>query len=965
MTNPTLPAPGQQPINVDFPVPSGGSHHLLGATQGTTKAPSIDQLDTGWLSLADYLGAVSEPTGKLRAELFQIAIQNPLYYKETYINLLDTILNLVNADQKILDNVIPFSNRNVQISTEVQSFNTDPTIQNATDALNAVIDQWNKGQITEAQLDAAAVTYNNIVDPLVSQLNTDLANYNTILPQYQAAADAAQDAAGLPRVTLSQGIPSTVPTNVSFPHPPPVSVSKLQSPITPTPVPLIYFPPTLEAIIAHQAPQFASIANSLSNVNQLVQALIAFSLQQAELNAGDPTLPNAVVQRIPKEVFQSDVGGAAIGSSVQLLGLATGSSSVTMSRVIASAAAESVYLESIQSIPKSLLEQLKLLTLGLAHHTATPTAFSAISSLADHPVSPTNSSAAFNTISGLSYASNIRDLVGSTIVTEGVNRLVNGSNELTNLTAVQKQELTRILTAVVNISLLNIALAQLAQSLQLPGLPAQILGNVSGLSNTAAAAQAGTITVMTEDPLFIIFLKVNLAEQIITQQQVPRDAAFALANAVVNQALASGPITSPEALQAAITQAATSIATNGLPVPPAPSPEAVGGPSLPANAYPAAAVAAGNTEVVNTLGKAAAAFLQTELALPFLNLPFVASRLNGVAPGGTTAAPNLVKGLSSTLVASNPQAFTAQGTPEFVQRSLNEALSRFNQSGGVLIEHFVNTLKEQGVDEATANQLANQAVTIVNAGRSSTQTFEQAAQVAVAGAASAPALPAAKAGLTAQVLQEINNNAVLGIALSNVLNPAPPAAPPVTIRDVRDSLLNELNKQNVAPQVAVAFANNITALAGPTPANDQIAPFVHRTPVITTLPVPEISESLLDHLRNILGPIFGELRAREISNTAIRTLLSTHSILSSYNEQFRILREERQSEAINAFLAQTVPAVATPNTPVFAMTNAIGGLIRSQVDIVKTYMSPAAHASLMQSIPPEEPRNFRDLDVRI
>lgn len=942
MTFPTLPSTGQQPGNVDFP--NAGSNS--GSLQGTNAPPknlTLDSLDSaGWVTIAQYMDSVAGATNKLRTVLFDIAVTAPLLYQSAYAGLAEQIFAAIANANGVYNLMVDLQSKQTALNLAIQAYNqavdaATGNLNNAIQAYNSVVPP-NIG--SEQALQSAINTYQSIVDPLKTDINAKITTYNGLLGNYQDAVRASQQASHQPLVPLAPVLLSTVSTNYGVPLLPPMS--QIAIPTPGLPIAVVLNPPvSVNILLAYLIPQFKNITQNLANVQAYIEGLIAFSLKNNELNAGDPTLPVAFIQKIPHALFESQ-GNTAIGSSVQLLSLTTGSSSPTMGRILSRAAYQAVYLQADRPLPASLKQQLEILNAQLISNTAAPAAISTVQQLTDRPVGPSNTGLAFDAISGLSYAGHIRDVVNSKIIAGEVGKLINGDPEATLLTAAEKEVSIKILKAISGLSLLTVALVEVAQALQLPGLPGLIINNINGLTDLQNANLDSTLTVTLEDPLAVIFLKLSLTEQIAGVQTVPKDTAALISNTVVNSALAaltstgSGNIT-PQEFKDAILQAALIYgASNGA-----------GASSI-------------TPTVANTIADSASAFVQAEVALPFLNLPFIPGTISSVSPSAGANQPSLVGTLTSTIVASNPELFEPASTKAFVGRSLVEALRRNGNTPGGFAGHLSDTLVEQGVEPATAGHVSNQAVAYVNGNRGNNRSFDQAAQAAVDGTAATPSLPATKLELATEINSIFGGNPSYVGALNNAV-----ATNPTTIRELRNNFLTALDAAGVSPANAESIANKVATLAAPAADSPRVAPFFHRSPSAAALPPPDIAEIATEYIINTLGPRLGEIRAREIANQAVHTLISSNSILSTYNEQFRILREENQQRVLNEFVNKTVPAVVTPNTPIYSLTGHIGGLVRSQVDIIQTYMDPAARASLMNTNVAEEPIQFHDLPIRI
>lgn len=598
----------------------------FGTTPSGAQLNPADSLSSeDWLTLNTYLKAVKDPSLEFKHSLYEIAMLDPYLFEDIYKALGSNLADFIAGADLLLEGYDVLQQIQVQQNNDITTYNSyhNQFVQ-ATQDLNTAINTYNQTipstPASRAAYSAAVQQYNSVVSDVTTTYNNATTDYNTVISAVQALDDALVSL-GLPTISpVDFGTLSNVPT-MDPDASPPVSALSTNIPTYGLVSVLPNFnPDDLDAVLETLLPQLAaSIGVSRDIIDFFADNASAFQLRRN--NVDDITLPLAYIRRIPRVFFSENQGAAAIGSGVGMTSAIMGLVSSNVKKVLATAVYKNFLLSATQPIPPQLQETLQLYTLQLLAHNATPAALAAAQQLAENTSSIPTNSQVFDITSALAFAANIRNLINSNVVLNGVARLIAASPDLSFLTATEKQQLAAPLASVVGLSLLGIALAQVSQVLGTLGLPAQLLANINGLL-TDSQADTAALNAVLDDLFSVAFLKDDLAVQLGATQAAPATGGGSSAsvnttvNEAVNEAVVGQTFNSPEEVGQAVSDA---FVARGTPAP-----------------------------VAAELGNEAVAFTETESSVP-LDRPFSSSGL--VLP--PVRASGVVSPLEP-LIATNP-----------------------------------------------------------------------------------------------------------------------------------------------------------------------------------------------------------------------------------------------------------------------------------------------------------------------
>ena len=150
---------------------------------------------------------------------------------------------------------------------------------------------------------------------------------------------------------------------------------------------------------------------------------------------------------------------------------------------------------------------------------------------------------------GISHAQVVADLIQSGAIADSVKEFVAAQLE-GKADDATIQHTADVLTAELNLTLLQVASFELGAALQSPGLTQQIFGNVPSLSITQTPP---TLTETVQDPIKQLFLKSTLSTALSKETHIPGFKANEILNDIVN-ALLANPEISTETLKSSLVE---------------------------------------------------------------------------------------------------------------------------------------------------------------------------------------------------------------------------------------------------------------------------------------------------------------------------------------------------------------------------------------------------------------------------
>lgn len=194
-------------------------------------------------------------------------------------------------------------------------------------------------------------------------------------------------------------------------------------------------------------------------------------------------------------------------------------------------------------LASSLADQLGALVYGYKIANGLTSLGAAQTILGDNPVPPGPEGAkGVSAALALGNLSQVQDLVLSDQITQDITRIVNANPAFANLSPEQKTALIQTLVQEVGVSLIKAALGQLAASIDLPGLVAQILANLSTLQAAPGAPETNLKEIVAQ-----LILSQELAKQLGISKTQAED--------IVRNAIRELALKNQAATQDAITQA--------------------------------------------------------------------------------------------------------------------------------------------------------------------------------------------------------------------------------------------------------------------------------------------------------------------------------------------------------------------------------------------------------------------------
>lgn len=683
------------------PQPPQGPSGPVGGQSVKTPLDSLSQFETYDL----YLRTVMSSSRLHGAAVADAASADSEVVKQVYYLFFEKINALADASEKIralAKQEQEIRQMQLDLNAAIAQHNTNlATLEQLRTNLNAAITAYNSvvppTPASVAALQAAINTYNNAIRPLVSPLDQLITQYNAIFT-LRNQINAERQALGMPPLSIGIATPSQIPYDGGLAV---LGIIAGSSPPLPLVVPAFINLPTVTVIPQGLTPDgavakyFPSISKTISEafasmdvVQQvLVSTLIAKIFQTSGLLS---TVPDAYIDRFPTHSL--DIGeGVALGNSVASASLSVGLSSPSLSIMMSEAMFDEYAIEKSTPIPPRIVDQLQLVAWALLG----PTAAVAASSPALQQVfvdkgldtrRKRDQDRSLEIDRAIAFSGGIRNLVNSDVVNEIVKQIIFNAPELSDLSSSQKQELIDPLSAIIKQGLLQVGLNQISVALGAPGLPAQVLGNVTGvppLSQTFDASNAVSLATTLENPFSVVGLKEKLSLELV-KTGISKTQADILLNPAVNVALSNtlSKSTADISEEAFSRELASALAGKGV------SPATMG-----------------------TLVQAASQYLKTER--PYFIGPFSSGILNELFSGRVDPA-RIEESFPSGTVRRN--ALNAFIRNELFRPQVADAVRAAIGQPALLIrdfrDNFNSELLARGVTAGEANRISNNATQI-------------------------------------------------------------------------------------------------------------------------------------------------------------------------------------------------------------------------------------------------------------
>lgn len=597
--------------------------------------------DTLDLAMKDYLFAIEAGSRRNRKSSEENREADALLEIQLYLAMAERSLQFSEASSNISSQVASWNvvyNAQVAERADINHYNTvsrpnlinaRTTLQNAINAYNAIP---SPSAADLAALNLAIANYQAIVVPIVNIYNATTSTYNTNIAAVIPGLNSQRAEIGMPPLVGGNAALSTVPLTINT---------------SPRPIPTLPSIPTLpliglsltpisvsQALVLYLPSVLRTVTTVISTSDQQLASSVAYQESLTEVNPYDAGAALAYIQRHPPVLFNTS-GGIASGTSASVVSQIAGPGSPFFERIASRARYNSEVYKEEFPLPPEVVDQIRAFSASLLSEAAIQAGENVSKQISETSISSKGVKAFFDAGSAIAFANVIHGIGSSGSIAGGINRIINSSKALSSLSDGEKRDLINSLTAQVNLTLSQTALSQLALSLKIPGLIAQVFGNVEeiqrlGLSNVLSPEDQPPLFDILAKPLSVVALKADLLEKIILARGTPVDSpeyektATAVSFAV-NAAIVDGDFTDIPTFQTALTD---SLIKQGV-----------------------------SPEEATKLSTSAGQFLNTEIALPFLDRPFISSGPIAVLSNELNAAavkPQPVKGIPEVLKSEAP-----------------------------------------------------------------------------------------------------------------------------------------------------------------------------------------------------------------------------------------------------------------------------------------------------------------------
>lgn len=460
-------------------------------------------------------------------------------------------------------------------SQHTQDQNRINTMNNATTAYNNATTVYNnsdKGAAATAAYATATTTYNNAISAYSTYVDTTRVNtYDTSKNTLSAALNTYQSSVNSFNATILQindlratvgilPLPTmddapTIASLTTMPSPPstsnPIALGSAPSVTHVAAVPVPTVPPTSDDLIQQYASAFIdSIVPEMDQVNTFLDQLSRyhdFLRYYLGPRVGKiSTLPNSYVDATNK-VFLDQSTSTGSGAGVSLSSMIAGLSDINLNRVLSNDIASEAALQANIPLSPHEVDQLRLVNLAILSRGALGSSIPAFSLLSERLAYMDENSPAVDTALAVSYAVQISALASTADQQQAILERLKANNP--NTDAAKLEELAASLAAASNLSLGLFALSQLAQKLNLPDLPAQVLSqiNTPATSNVLTEASTTTVADILNNPLSASYLKADLFRSLVESSKLDQSIADDIAKSINLK-----NITSEEDLKASI-----------------------------------------------------------------------------------------------------------------------------------------------------------------------------------------------------------------------------------------------------------------------------------------------------------------------------------------------------------------------------------------------------------------------------
>lgn len=308
-------------------------------------------------------------------------------------------------------------------------------------------------------------------DPSIVQANTDINNFNnTTLATYNGSL-----------ATINPLIAAYTPSEPQLAALSPIPTIPSTVPGTGSDIPdIVNSNPASLATLSYTPPQSLDIV-SLYLVSQLVQITNVKKILKAQKNAVSAYQQGVIEGRIKGHPAGS-AAPAGAGSGVALATVRSdydGNPNPFIVGIVGRQITGTIYDTKGVPAKSPLVDQVNQFGAHIASLSGLTGAAPGAAILGNSSVNNSNGLTAINTAINLGFLKTISGMVNGNTIATTIKGLIAQDPELSTLSPAQVQDVTNLLSADLGTSLLGVAITQVAQQLQLPGLVPQILGNVA------------------------------------------------------------------------------------------------------------------------------------------------------------------------------------------------------------------------------------------------------------------------------------------------------------------------------------------------------------------------------------------------------------------------------------------------------------------------------------------------------
>lgn len=414
--------------------------------------------------------------------------------------------------------------------------------------------------------------------PQTTDLATAIANYNTAVTNANAVYDVQAQAyndliatinvvngklalVGIETLTPTSNAAGPVSIDPGSPYAPPSASAPL--PISGVPLPsvpaltgTIPAPLTLEQAIAIYLPILSNqVIASKFNIASATSGFLQNFALETDPFQGDITLPAAYTK--PHTIAPSDVSPTSGVPTVALAATAIGAGAPRFQTILVHSLFMAVLAEENRVEGTQIATRLEALIPLLLRSAATQAAASAlrqfpqvISQASEEAEKSQAPSQGLGVINSVALSNQILALVASGGVGSAINELLRTVPEFASLDLDQQNRIAKGLVAAVNLVLLEIAVSQLSFATRLPGLSAQVLGNVQG--QPPASTESNGVNNVLNNPVSVQAIVQALTPQVSLLAGLTQEQAQSVVVQAINDAIAQGLYSSAEKFRDAV-----------------------------------------------------------------------------------------------------------------------------------------------------------------------------------------------------------------------------------------------------------------------------------------------------------------------------------------------------------------------------------------------------------------------------